>query len=467
MFVHGLFSSARTWSAFRGLIEADSDLAGINPFHFEYPSPKLRLSPLKRIPDFDTLADGLGTFLGTLPHSRVVLVSHSQGGLIVQRHLARTVMHARGRELARIACVVMFACPNSGSQLFQTLRRAAARGFLAHPQERALRPLDDAVHEAQRVVLNRVVHADAVASDRCPVRVYAYAGDQDNVVTPASARGVFPDTGVLPGDHFSIIRPDSADHLAYRVLKTNIVAAAGTPAPAGIDAEVRDYVYVSARKVGRIARVLGLDVGARTGSIADADEPPWWKTAAGGGGRAEDVIGLVPDVENALGRGYGVKDIDDDALGVGHWFRLRGVPMVFCLPESNIEGVLFVGETSGIRFALGGSAEYLLDRPTRPLVVDYGRMAASGLPGTLAMLRKIVDLERRGTVEPKAHVEFLTADDGRSRILSSEYEWLLRRLKSGWHPMTALARCLHVDTTPDGARTVLATPLYVTFSVPE
>ncbi|MFE2871853.1 SAVMC3_10250 family protein [Embleya sp. NPDC059259] len=470
MFVHGLFSSARTWGAFRSLIEADPDLAGIDPFDFEYPSPRLRYSPLKRIPDFDTLADGLGTFLGTLHHSRVILVSHSQGGLIVQRHLARTVMHARGEDLARIARVVMFACPNSGSQLFQTLRRVTARGFLAHPQERALRPLDDAVHEAQRVVLNRVVHADSVASDQCPVKMCAYAGDQDNVVTPASARGVFPDTGVLPGDHFSIIRPDSADHLAYRVLKANIVAAVGTPTPAGIvDSQVRDYVYVSARKVGRIARTLGPAVRARVEGTSDADEGPfpWWKTAAGAGERAEDVIGLVSEVENALNREHGVKDVDDDALRAGHWFRLRGVPMVFCLPESGVDGVIFVGETFGIRFALGGSAEYLLDRPTRHPVPDYRREAASSLMGTRAMLRKIVDLERQGTVEPEEHVEFLTEDDYRTRILSSEYEWLTRTLQSGWQPMTTLARCLHVDTTSGGARTVLATPLYVAFSVPE
>jgi pimeloyl-ACP methyl ester carboxylesterase len=40
VFVHGLFSSARAWSVFRSLIQADRDLTGIDLFDFEYPSPK-------------------------------------------------------------------------------------------------------------------------------------------------------------------------------------------------------------------------------------------------------------------------------------------------------------------------------------------------------------------------------------------------------------------------------------------
>ncbi|MFI1585658.1 SAVMC3_10250 family protein [Embleya sp. NPDC020630] len=464
VFVHGLFSSARTWSAFRGLIEADPDLAGIDPFDFQYPSPKLSLSPLKRIPDFDTLADGLGTFLDTLPHSRVILVSRSQGGLIVQRHLARTVMHARGRELARIACVVMFACPNSGSQLFQILRRAAARGFLAHPQERALRPLDDAVHETQRVVLDRVVHADSIASDRCPVKVRAYAGDQDNVVVPASARGVFPLGGVLPGDHFSIIRPDSAEHLAYRVLKANIVAAMGTPAPAGVvDAGVRDYVYVSARKVGRIARTLSRAVRTGMDGIPDLNEgrSPWWM-AAGADGRAQDVIGLVPEVENALSRKYGVKDVHDEELRAGHWFLLRGIPMLHGTVV-DCPGVIFLGELPGIRFALGGSAEYLLDRPTPP-IDHHTADATSGLGGLRTMLARIAFLERQEDLLDDA--EYMARHAG-TNLLHLDYERLKDVFTSGWQPMTALARCLHADTMSDGTRTIFATPLYVAFSVPE
>lgn len=207
VFVHGLFSSSRTWTPFRDLIASDPDFAELSLLDFEYPSPKFNLNPLRQIPDFDVLADSLRTYLETeaADYSEMVLVSHSQGGLIIQRYLARMVMGARGNDLERIRRVIMFACPNSGSEIFLLARRRAI--FWSHPQERELRPINESVGTAQQVVINRVVHAQRIASDQCPVSIHAYAGERDNVVTPTSAKGVFPDTGILPGDHFSIIQP--------------------------------------------------------------------------------------------------------------------------------------------------------------------------------------------------------------------------------------------------------------------
>ena len=225
IFVHGLFSSGRTWARFHALIGTDPDFSDLRVLAFDYPSPKLRLSPLRRIPDYDVLADSLKTFLETeaAHYSRIVLVSHSQGGLIIQRYLARMVAGAHGCDLQRIRLIVMFACPNSGSEIFILTRRMLR--FWKHQQEQALRPINESVSEAQQVVINRIIHAQRVAPDQCPVTVVAYAGEQDNIVRPASAKGVFPDTGVLPGDHFTIIQPDSVRHRSYVALKVNMMTA--------------------------------------------------------------------------------------------------------------------------------------------------------------------------------------------------------------------------------------------------
>ncbi|MYR43036.1 alpha/beta hydrolase [Streptomyces sp. SID5910] len=219
VFVHGLFSSGSTWDQFRNLVAQDAELRPFETLTFSYVSRPAVLNPQRRLPSFDDVADNLRGFLevDARHFGNVVLVAHSQGGLIVQRYLSRMLHDGRGLELARIRRVVLFACPNLGSELALSLRRAIWRG--RHPQEHQLRPITQAVTEAQRTVVTRIDHATAGAADQCPIAITAYAGDTDNIVTSASARSVFRDVGVLPGDHSTIIRPDSSRHRSYTVLK--------------------------------------------------------------------------------------------------------------------------------------------------------------------------------------------------------------------------------------------------------
>lgn len=228
VFVHGILSSADTWSPFLNLIKDDPDLDFLTPCTFSYPSPPFSLNPLRRIPDINDVADSLRTYLTNdrAEDSGLVLVAHSQGGLAVQRMLARTLADGRGSELARIRRIVLFACPNSGSELALLLRR----GFLRwHAQEQDLRPLNRAITEAHRIVLNQIIHATSVSDATCPIRVTAYAGESDGVVTPISAKSVFPEVGVLPGDHFSIIKPDATSHRSYAALKRHLMEAQPMP----------------------------------------------------------------------------------------------------------------------------------------------------------------------------------------------------------------------------------------------
>ncbi len=185
--VHGLFSSAKVWRAFETLIADDPELAGLVSVHpFEYDSPLGRLRPDRRVAETDDIADQLGTFLETelADAERIVLVTHSQGGLVVQRFLARKLWNGDGAELARIKYFTMFACPNTGSGFFLTMRK-----FLKlwnNPQEQQLRPFDRAVTEAQRTVLGSVVHARAYSDTECPIPVRAYGGSTDDIVPPSS-----------------------------------------------------------------------------------------------------------------------------------------------------------------------------------------------------------------------------------------------------------------------------------------
>ncbi|MBQ0901301.1 hypothetical protein [Micromonospora sp. U21] len=254
VFVHGFLSSTEVWSQFCDLVWHDEELADVELRTFGYATALFSANPLRQVPALDDVADSLRTFLAhDLTHcSRLALVSHSQGGLVVQRALARMLAEERD-ELSRIGLVLMYACPHAGSDLGLTPRRLFMRN---HPQERELRPLNAAVLDAQRVVLHRIVHAPD-----SPTRVLVYAGESDRVVTPASARSVFPDAGVLPGDHFSIVRPDSPAHRSFVVFRQALLAmlasipAAG-PAPTSVPAPCRPDAPPTPQEYGDLVDLL-------------------------------------------------------------------------------------------------------------------------------------------------------------------------------------------------------------------
>lgn len=223
VFVHGLFSSARTWLALSSYMREDRALGNFDQFEFEYWSPFFKFSPLRRIPDYTAIADTLLTFLGTrvADYQKIVLVTHSQGGLIVQRYLARRLAAGHGEELGRICRVVMYACPNNGSQLLLGLRKYAK--FWLNPQERSLRPFNEGIHETRRIVHEQVINAKTATTSTAPIPFAVYAGNMDVIVPLPTAYDVFPQAAALPGDHFTIIKPDSAEHLSYLALRKNLL----------------------------------------------------------------------------------------------------------------------------------------------------------------------------------------------------------------------------------------------------
>ncbi|MER6472235.1 NACHT domain-containing protein [Streptomyces collinus] len=242
VFVHGFKSSAAVWDSFVRLIEDDSDLAFVVPFLFEYDTRLWQPNPSRQIPSFDTTADNLMEYLENTAGDceRLALVAHSQGGLIVQRYLHRMLGYrGRGQDISRrIRRVILFACPNDGAQFGLTLRRILLR---KNPQEMQLRPLDEQITDTRAFVLNRVIHAREVSDGSCPISIVVYAGESDNIVTPASARSTFPESFVLPGQHFSIVQPDSYEHRSYKALKLQLLAAADGGARESTQRALDDY----------------------------------------------------------------------------------------------------------------------------------------------------------------------------------------------------------------------------------
>jgi pimeloyl-ACP methyl ester carboxylesterase len=223
VFVHGIFGGPETWSALETELKKDPYVQRFfEPLLFTYPSPKVLFNPLKRIPDFKAVASELSTTLRQgerfKNRSCLLLVGHSQGGLIIQRMLVDAVRDGRANEeLARIRGVVLFATPNAGSELFLSARRTVGP-FWRNPQERTLRPFNEEIAEIHAFLLERVVYAQRATVNSRPIRFDVYTGASDGVVPAHSARGMFPHTGTLPGDHSSIVEPSGPKALVVLAL---------------------------------------------------------------------------------------------------------------------------------------------------------------------------------------------------------------------------------------------------------
>jgi pimeloyl-ACP methyl ester carboxylesterase/tetratricopeptide (TPR) repeat protein len=227
VFVHGVLSSHEVWDDFIRLIDRDPELNYFVKTHrFQYESRLTELRWTRRIADIDDLADLLSVYLTTeLAGDRLlVLVTHSMGGLIVQRYLARTLARGGGQDLRRIKRILMYACPNSGSEFLLQARKRLIR--IPNPQELALRPLNRQITETQQAVLRDVVNAEGYTQNKCHIPIFAYGAANDNIVKPYVAKGAFPDAAVVDGDHFTIVQPKSTDAMSYRVLATALITVA-------------------------------------------------------------------------------------------------------------------------------------------------------------------------------------------------------------------------------------------------
>lgn len=225
VFIHGLFSGPEVWNPLIALFRKDPVIQ--RAFHLEcfaYSSPKFEFRPWRRIPTINEVASKLKIWLrendNIRDSSHLALVGHSQGGLVIQQYLSTLLQDGRsGEELRRIRAVVLLATPNTGSELFLSLRRGLERIWY-HAQERQLRPYDEAIEDIRRVVLERMVLATGPMDGAYPIRFFAYAGESDRVVPARSAQWMFPGAGILPGDHSSILRPADAQDLRYKAIRS-------------------------------------------------------------------------------------------------------------------------------------------------------------------------------------------------------------------------------------------------------
>lgn len=249
--IHGFWSSLSIWDRLVGRFRADPDLASARFHPFGYESPRFRWPWSRaRIPEYEDIAESLPAYLAERVRdgSPLVMVTHSQGGLILQRYLAWMLSEGRGLDLVSIRRIVMLSCPHEGTEYLRSIRTAV--GFAHRPQGHELHVLAEKVGRDRRIVLRQVVNARDVDDRNCPIPVHVYSGRTDRVVLRQSAQSVFPAAQVLPGDHASILDPAAPGSLTFSTLRRHILEAASTAAPGRRAATPQDPALPTGQPAG-------------------------------------------------------------------------------------------------------------------------------------------------------------------------------------------------------------------------
>ena len=207
LFIHGYSGHAtETWGEFPNHFQQETALDGWDVYALGYPTsliPDVWRGIWSADPGLETLADRLRTELNISPlagYDRVVLITHSMGGLVAQKALLEAKVADQCHAL------FMFGTPSGG------LRKAWLVRVLKR-QFRDMSPGSDFISAL------RQDWDSAYSSDR-PFHLVVAAGDRDEFVARSSSLDPFPENvqSVISGNHLSIVKPGSPNHSSVRLL---------------------------------------------------------------------------------------------------------------------------------------------------------------------------------------------------------------------------------------------------------
>jgi len=226
VFIHGFNSSKDTaWGEFPTLLMKDDDFNDFNIQLFGYPTDLCRNTDSIRIQG-ELLASFLTSqFKSAGPKYRQVnLVGHSMGGLVILHALLKlerdNIQLLRDQDVK----VLTFGTPYYG---VENTRLAPCENL----QVKDMTVLNDALGDLAKEWeqrFNRNAAGDRKDTPQIPL--YAFYGTKDRLINKTSACGY---SGTIcesvDGDHHSIVKPRSRDHLAYQKLR-DLIRVAKVPA---------------------------------------------------------------------------------------------------------------------------------------------------------------------------------------------------------------------------------------------
>lgn len=219
IFVHGLGGDVETWGQFPNLVKADIELEATAHF-YNYPTPlfglKLFYILQKSYQNLQDLAKGLRTEIEHVHKDadEIILVGHSMGGLVIRQYLVDEYI---ARREPRVKKVILYAVPNEGTSLAKLVTNIST---YTNPHLMQLCLNSDFLD-----LLNQN-WASSTFYDKNEIDFTVVVAGNDQIVNRKSAEGIFrhliPEH-IRDEDHRSIVKPLSADSLAYKILRNAIL----------------------------------------------------------------------------------------------------------------------------------------------------------------------------------------------------------------------------------------------------
>lgn len=232
IFIHGFTGNiTETWGNFPSFLLQQPALNQWDIISLGYSTT---LAPdLSGVWSADAPIDRLATLLRTTvsvglpPYKALAILAHSMGGLVLQRALVDDPSFA-----GKVTHMFLFGTPSNG------LKKASPIGFFK-------RQLRDMAEDGVFIGDLREKWGKAFGA-ATPFIFWAVAGERDEFVPSASSLDVFPrnNQAVIPGDHLSIVKPQTEDHLGLQLVVRTVVGAAAPAGPwnsARVAVESRDY----------------------------------------------------------------------------------------------------------------------------------------------------------------------------------------------------------------------------------
>jgi tetratricopeptide (TPR) repeat protein len=214
VFVHGFNSNkGSAWGKFPELLKSDPDLDEYNIHLFGYPTQRCR-----QVNDIRDEGEYLASLLKeTLPsYESITLVGHSMGGLVILHSLLTLERNYYSLLTDADVKVMTFGTPYFGVEGAELLSL-----LCDNKQANDMKVLGKELGRLNEEWKGRFNRKTGVGERDTPtIPVLAYRGERDNFVPQTSACGGPTEScEVVDGDHISIVKPITRDHLAYQKVK--------------------------------------------------------------------------------------------------------------------------------------------------------------------------------------------------------------------------------------------------------